>query len=156
MIQACGYHLKGATGPLSPLPTTMVVGSENTPLNAQVLQVLKDMETPVVNEKSLATLILNLSSENKSRRVLSVNSEGKAEEYELIYSFTYGVTDNKDKVIVNNQVIRRLMAIQFDSEQVNSIVSEAAALFLDMRQDAVQDLARRLQRFSEHKVDTTQ
>ncbi len=156
MLQACGYHLKGAMGPLSPLPPTMVVGSENTPLNSQMLQVLKDMETPIVNEKSLATLILNLSSESKARRVLSVNSEGKAEEYELNYSFTYSVTDNKNKILVSNQIIRRLLAIQFNSEQVNSIVSEAEQLFQDMRQAAVQDLARRLQRFSDNRVDTQQ
>ncbi len=156
MLQACGYRLKGSAGPLSSLPPTLVRGDESSALNNQVRQILRDMKTPVVDDVSQAVLVINLSPEKKERRVLSVNASGRAEEYELIYSFIYGVTDPKGKVLVNEQVIRQVLAIQFDETQVNSIVSESEQLFNDMRRSAVRDLARRLQKFSDMRGEAGQ
>ncbi|HFD92114.1 MAG TPA: hypothetical protein ENJ22_02355 [Gammaproteobacteria bacterium] len=149
ILQGCGYHLKGSTQTLSSLPPTLVKGDESTALNGEVRQVLRNMKTPVVDDVSQAVLVINLSPEKKERRILSVNASGRAEEYELIYSFVYDVTDAKGKVLVNSQVIRQILAIQFDETQVNSIVSESEQLYDDMRRSAVRDLARRLQKFSD-------
>ena len=146
--QGCGYHLRGSTGPLASLPPTLVKGDESTALNDEVRQVLRDMKTPVVDGIEQAALVVSLSSEKKQRRVLSVNASGRAEEYELIYSFVYGVADAKGKTLVSNQTIQQVLAIQFDETQVNSIVSESEQLYDDMRRSAVRDLARRLQKFN--------
>lgn len=144
LLAGCGYHLRGSQEKMAALPPVHVGGDQSVPLYGALRQSLQDSGTPLVAEEE-AQLLLNLLSENRDRRVLSVSGAAKVQEYELIYSATFELTDRAGKPLLPRQTIRKVRDVRFDETAVNSLVSESRQLYNDMRAEVVRAIMRRVQ-----------
>ena len=90
LLSACGFHLRGSVTEGVQLPPTYLTGTAG-PLLQEVRYYLVVSKVPVVKNQKEAQLVIDLISEDVQRRVLSVGSTGKVEEYEVSYAATYAV-----------------------------------------------------------------
>lgn len=144
LLVGCGYHLRGSQGTMTALPPIHLSGDQSTPLYGALRQSLQDVGTPLVAREQ-ARLVLNLLGEKRDRRVLSVSGAAKVQEYELIYSVAFELTDRSGKPLLARQTIRKVRDVRFDETAVNSLVSESEQLYGDMRAAVVREIMRRLQ-----------
>lgn len=102
-LAACGFHLRGSpelTGGNAALPaemavTTIEAASQTSELVRQLKRALRSVDIVVAEEDLPQAAVLSLR-EGLDRRVLSVDSEGRAVEYELNYTVSFDV--NRDDI----------------------------------------------------------
>jgi LPS-assembly lipoprotein len=145
-VAGCGFHLRGATMGDLEMPVTAIqnngVGNN---FAADLRRSLRSAGTEVVDDSDAAQVILTLSNEQRSRRVLSVGSTGKVQEYELFYSITFTASDHDGNTLLPVQSIKRVRSYSFDENDVLAKQSEENLLYRDMRRDAIAEILRRLQ-----------
>ena len=80
-----------------------------------------------------------------SHVILSLGAGGRVREFQLRYRVQYRLTDEKNREHIPMTEIVLKRDYSFNDEQALSKESEEALLYRDMRNDAVQQLVRRLQ-----------
>jgi len=145
LLSACGFHLKGMGGSTRPLPFSSVYVEDGSSKLGPILH-----ETLARNEKLVllsspkqAEAVISVLGENQSKEVSTINSGGKVNEYLLSYSATVrtvlgGVPVEPDMDIK----VRRYM--NYSDSDVLGKEQEEALLWNDIRQDAAEQLVRRL------------
>ena len=149
LITSCGFHLRGSQDFSKILPEVNVSGvNKYSDLGRELLRFLAAANVNVFDESSI---ILNITKDTFSKRVLSVDSAGRANQYELRYdvSFTLVKTakNEKDKKIVDlmpAQNISEKREYLFDANLILATQDEENRLKKDMRQSAILQLMRRL------------
>ena len=150
-LSGCGWRLRGSSTldvSLPPLQLQFQQGSAE--LRRELGQAL---ESSGVSVTETADLVLVIHSESQGRRVLSVNSSGKVNEYELQYELLFSVRDGEE-VRISNQRIRQQRDYQFDEAAVLAKSEEERRLFEFMRRMSIQSLMRRLQSVATMKAET--
>jgi LPS-assembly lipoprotein len=144
VVQAgCGWRVRGDAR----LPfKTLYVGFGSTSLLGNELKrnLRAASNTELVEEPTQAEAILQSLGETREKRVLSVNSAGRAREYTLISSVAFRVYDNKGQEFLPATTITLSRDISFNDGQVLAKESEEALLFREMQTDLVQQMLRRL------------
>jgi LPS-assembly lipoprotein len=84
-------------------------------------------------------------SELQEKQILSLGGGGRVSEYQLRYRVSFRLTDNKNREHIPATEILLKRDYSFTDEQALSKESEEALLYRDMRNDAVQQMVRRLQ-----------
>ena len=126
------------------LPPTYLAGQAG-PLQREVRYYLGLSEVPLTEQQKDAKLIIDLIGENVQRRVLSVGSTGKVEEYEVAYSATYSVARASGGVLIPQETLAQQRDYSFDDSQVLAKDVEQDRLVQDMRRSVVAQMMRRLQ-----------
>jgi len=90
-------------------------------------------------------LVIDLLGENIQRRVLSVGSTGKVEEYEVHYSAGYSVRRADGTMVIPNETLDQQRNYTFSEEEVLAKDTEQERLIQDMRRAVVRQMMRRLQ-----------
>ena len=93
---------------------------------------------------------LTLLTEGKSRRVLTVDGDGRAREYLLTYTINFTVntdrfTKKESKEIKESISLTR--SLLFDTEAVLAVTNESEILYKDMRRNAARLILLKLQAF---------
>ncbi len=106
LSSGCGFHLRGAT----PLPAQMAVTyiqgkSPFDPLNNEFRSALEGRGAQVTAERELATAILRILANRTSTEVLTVDSAGKAEEYEIRQTIRFDVITADSQILVVEQTL---------------------------------------------------
>ena len=147
LISACGYHLRGSFQ-LPPQMAVTVIKANN--MNGELARGLKrSLETSgifVVDESvyKQTAAILHIVDERHSKRVLSVDVNGRVREYALHYQL--GIELNgPDGLFVPRQSIEMSRDFIFDPEDVLGKSDEEADLLRDMQHDMVRLIMLRLQ-----------
>jgi LPS-assembly lipoprotein len=145
-LVACGFHLRGPIELPPALKETRIKGvAEFAPLSLELKKVLTNAGAKVLPASSKSSLsTITISSELYERRVLSVDSQGRAAEYGLIYSYYFEVSDDKGKVIVPSQKIELVRDYRFDPNSVLAKDTEEAKIRSDMINFSVRQLIRRV------------
>lgn len=143
---SCGFHLRGAYE----LPPEMAVtyvktSNSNSELVRNLKRTLGASDIRLVDSPRQAGAVLRVFGENHSRRVLSVDSRGRAREYELIYRVSFELTASGTDLHVEPQTLILEREFLFDPEDVLGKGREEATLISDMQQDVVRLLMLRLQ-----------
>ena len=81
---------------------------------------------------------------NRTKTILSLNKNGRVQEYQLGYSINFRVLDKAGNQLLAPTTISLVRPITFDESQVVAKETEEAALYRDMRNDLVQQIMRRL------------
>jgi len=142
-IASCGFHLKGNHEAANKLPPLYLSGYDL----AQVEVIDKEMRqagVTVVGERNRAKLILTLISESRDRRVLSVNTAGKAQEYELQFRLRFKVEDQIGAVKLAEQEVKLVRDFVFSSDDILAKESEAEGLYRVMTREAAHLILARL------------
>ena len=144
LLNACGFHLRGSETSRVQLPPTYLDGTTG-PLQREVRHYLSVSGVSVVAEQKDAQLLINLIGENVQRRVLSVGSTGKVEEYEVRYTANYAVESSKGESVIPKESLSEQRSYSFNEADVLAKDVEQERLVQDMRRDVVRRMMLRLQ-----------
>ena len=144
LVAACGFQLRGT----APLPFTSLY--VQAPMTSQLAVQLKravraSNGTRVAETAGEAQVILQIMSELQEKQILSLSGGGRVSEYQLRYRVAFRLTDAKNREHIPASEILMKRDFSFNDEQVLAKEAEEAQLYRDMRNDAVQQLVRRLQ-----------
>lgn len=146
---SCGFHLRGSQDFSTILPEVQLQGeSQHSDLGRELIHSLTAAKVNVVDESDT---VLIISRNALSKRVLSIDTAGRANQYELNYQLTFSLVkkvqvDDKPKLIelIPTQSISEKREYLFDANLVLAKADEENQLTDDMRQKALLQLMRRL------------
>lgn len=159
---SCGFHLRGIEDLSSILPELHIQGvSIHSEFGRELKRGLSAAKINVLEESDV---VLEISRNEFSKRVLSLDASGRANQYELNYIISFKVTkksENKNSAAVTQSgkpdntpaVITSLIPQQsinarreffYDANLVLAKADEENRLAADMRQTMAQQLIRRL------------
>ena len=149
LLSACGFHLRGSNGSFMLPFATMYIGlPETSPLAIDLKRYIRAIgSTEVVDTKDGADAILDVLTDperNRTKTILSLNSNGRVSEYQLGYSINFRVLDKAGNQLLAPTTISLNRPITFNESQVLAKETEEAQLYRDMRNDMVQQIMRRL------------
>jgi LPS-assembly lipoprotein len=141
VLSACGFQLRGQQDyafkrlAINGGPPQMVGRLERMIQGGSDTVVVKAFEKPD------ATLRL---SEGQGLRTLSLNAQGVVQEYELVYSVNYSLVGADGTLLIPPSVIALNRSMTYSDQYTLAKSQEATLLYNDMRNDAVDQLTRRL------------
>ncbi|NVI85314.1 LPS assembly lipoprotein LptE [Janthinobacterium sp. BJB401] len=149
LLSACGFHLRGSNGSFMLPFATMYIGLPDTsPLAIGLKRYIRAIgSTEVVSTKDGADAVLEVLNDperNRTKTILSLNKNGRVQEYQLGYLINFRVLDKEGNQLLAPTTISLVRPITFDESQVLAKETEEAALYRDMRNDLVQQIMRRL------------
>jgi len=144
LLSACGFHLRESVLLPENLQATAVQGvSEYSNLDLSLKRAFRQAGYPLTTPSN-ASAILVVTKNAVSRRVLSVNAAGVANEYELKYTLQLKLLDTDQKELVPPQTITVYRSYHYDPDIVLSKAAEEERLQKDMTDYAVKQLIRRI------------
>lgn len=102
-LAGCDFHLRSEESlrlpsRLSPMQITGIRGSD--PLSSELKAALAEAGVTVTDSKEVAQSFLVLSDREARRRVLAVNSVGRAIEYEIVEEVAFELLDHDRNVLL--------------------------------------------------------
>lgn len=144
LLAACGFQLKG----VSPLPFNTIYTNiaENSAFGAGMRRAIiaSSPNTRFVSEPTGAQAKLIELANNQSLRELSIDAQGRVEEYELNLEFVFQLTDAKGRLILPPTTLRSTREIPYDDSVVQAKQGEITTVFQQMQQSLVDRVVRRL------------
>ncbi len=146
ILPACGFHLAGSGGGyVSNLANASVQGvASSGELVRFIEEDLRLRRIDVVGIDQAAALV-NILSEKTEKIVLSVDSDGKAREFELILHVTFDTKRPDNSYLLREKSIRFSRDFIFDKRDLLGADEEEQKLFSEMRRDAAKFIVYRLQ-----------
>ena len=147
---SCGFHLRGNVAlPDFITPVLLELNGNDDDLRRELEKSLTASgEQDIASSLWDAKTVLSISSVRKKRRVISVDSRGRAREYELNYQFNYilkKVSESNQPVnIIKTNTIKLQRDVLFDPDNVLASGHDENVMYADMRKDAAQLLLRQL------------
>ncbi|MDH5601416.1 MAG: LPS assembly lipoprotein LptE [Gammaproteobacteria bacterium] len=160
ILSGCGFHLRGSQDLSAVLPEVQLSGvNQHSELGRDLIRALTNSKVTVVDESSM---VLTVRKNSTTKRVLSVDSAGRANQYELNYQLGFTLQkkmqaeDDKQKLVdlVAPQTISEKREYLFDANLLLAKTAEETKLNNEMRQAAILQLLRRLM-FSLKSKDKT-
>lgn len=149
-MSGCGWRLRGSANVELELPSVFLqYQSVSGVLQRELNKAFTNSGVQLVGAEA-AGIKLIVHRDSQTRRVLSVGTAGKVNEYELRYDLEFTIRDKEDTLLVKD-VISQQRDYTFDDSVVLAKNDEERQLYDFMRRTAVQSLLRRLQ-----SVATTQ
>ncbi len=146
LLQGCGFHLRGAVLLPEEMAATWVAGNGvSTELLQSVRDAIGNSNGGVASSESAASAVLVLSGESFSRRVATVGSDGKVNEYQLSYSLNWTLRSKSGQTLREGTVKQR-ENYQYSSSEVLGKSAEEQYLRGEMVKAAVRDLMRMLRK----------
>jgi LPS-assembly lipoprotein len=145
LLAGCGFRLRGSIDLPPELTQVAVEGIRtNSELGIAVRNGFARAGGEVVTSGTSARSVLVISQDSTSRRVLSVDSIGQANEYEVAYTLGFRLDDpdGANRVVQQSVSLRR--QYRYDPNLTLAKADEEARLVREMRQDAVRQMMRRL------------
>ncbi len=142
LLAGCGFQLRGRAQ--LPFESLHIPGS--TPLVVELRRnVLAASSTRLVDSPAAAQAVLGLTQETRDKIILSFNSAGRVQEYQLRYRVGFRVADPKSgKVFLPTNEIQLTRDVTYNDAQVLAKETEEALLYRDMQNDMVQQILRRM------------
>jgi LPS-assembly lipoprotein len=146
MLTACGFHMRGSSDhDRLPFKTILVVIPDASTFGVELKRNLRASgDTVVVSDPKEAQVIMDVMLEKKTKAILSLNVQGRAREYSLIYDLRFRVRNNKGKELLAPTVISLKRTLIFSESHALARESEEDMLYRDMQTDLVQQVMRRL------------
>ena len=144
-VSACGFQLRGSGQSTLPFGTMYVTQPALSPLGAELRRYLRASgNTRLVEDPQEAQAILDVLAESRERGVLSLNSQGRIRELNLIYRVRFRVRTPAGAELLAPTEVALTRDISFNESQVLAKEREEEILYRDMQSDAVQQILRRL------------
>ncbi|MBI1194815.1 MAG: hypothetical protein GC138_03080 [Gammaproteobacteria bacterium] len=142
-LSGCGFHLRGSQLGVQSLPPLYIKGEDLKGVDV-IYRVMRQAGVSVVGRGEEGALVLHLISEKRERRVLSVNTAGKVQEYELHYEVVFAVEDKDGKVLMPEQRISLIRDFDYSGDDVLAKESEAEDLYRAMLEEAAGQIIMRM------------
>lgn len=144
LLPGCGFQLRGSV-PL-PFESIYVQAAPASRFATQLKRAVRSGSgTRIADQPAGAEVTLQILNELQEKQILSLSGGGRVSEYELRYRVSFRLTDTKNREHIPATEIVLKRDFSYSDDQALSKDSEEALLYRDMRNDAVQQLVRRLQ-----------
>jgi LPS-assembly lipoprotein len=140
-LSACGFQLRGQQD--YAFKRLAIAGGTPQMVARLERMVQGGSDTVIVKPWEKPDATLNLS-ENTGLATLSLNSQGVVQEYELVYNLNYSLYGADGTLLIPGSVIALNRAMTYSNQYTLAKSQEATLLYNDMRNDAVDQLTRRL------------
>ena len=151
-LTACGFHLRGSDMKditFSFKSLYLKVPGE-TPFVADLRNILVANKLVLAPTADQADLVLEVVSEQTLKQILSLDSSGRVQEYQLFYRVSLRAYDKTQTDWLPAEEISLSRNMTYDETQVLAKQQEEESLYKDMRNDAVMQAVRRLYRAKPH------
>lgn len=145
LLQACGFHLRGMYQLPSAMEQTYVSASQQTSLVDELTRRLEANKINVLSEPIDTASTLKIIQESRSKRIVSVDTRGRAREYTLVYQLTFSVRNTAQAFALDEQTLNIERDFLFDSEDVLGNSRGEEELYENMQSDLVRLLMLKLQ-----------
>jgi LPS-assembly lipoprotein len=140
---ACGFQLRGQAK--LPFENLYVAIPDMSPLATELKRnIIAGTHTKLVRDPAEAQAILSVTSEERGKTILSLNTSGQVIEFRLLYRLSFRVHDAKGRDYLPQREIRLTRDVPFNNSRVLAQESEELLLYRDMQSDMVQQILRRL------------
>jgi LPS-assembly lipoprotein len=144
-LMGCGFHLRGAVDISDSLKTMRIEGvGLQRDIGLYLKRGLISNGIIVVEGESTDAAVLKVIENKFDRRVLSVGSNAKVNEYELHGAIVFMVIGADGSVLAEQQQVQAQRDYQFDEDEVLGRESEETLLRDQLNQQLVQSILRRL------------
>ncbi|MDY0271704.1 MAG: LPS assembly lipoprotein LptE [Advenella sp.] len=144
LIAGCGFKMRGPT----PLPFTTLYTNipQNSAFGARVWRAIQANSpgTTVTEDAALAEAKLIQEGFNRSRREVSLDAQGKVEEYELNLTLTFTMTDSRGNELIPTSRISATRQLPYDEDDSAAKQEEMALMYEDMEKSIADRLIRRI------------
>lgn len=157
LLGSCGFRLRGDVEVPPQLQNVAITGvAQYADLYQELKRVLQRSGSEVSTNRSLAKAVIVISAAETRKRVLSVDTQGRAAEYELNYRFFFSVVENtsnteidaqqpgQEKILVPQQKLELTRDFRFDPNNVLATDAEEKQIRLELVQFAVRQMMRRI------------
>lgn len=138
VLAACGFRLKG----VAPLPFSTVYTNidGNSAFGAHLRRSLQASSPGLrlVDDPLRAQVHLTQLASNQNLRDVSLDAQGRVEEYELTLEFVFQVTDTQGRSILQPTTLRTTRELPYDDTIVQAKQGEIEVTFESMRQSLVE------------------
>lgn len=150
LLNACGFQLRGAYQLPAVMQQTYIdAASVNADLVRSLSIALRASEIQLLDAPSSDAAQLKLFKEVRSKRVVSVDSRGRAREYTLSYAISFSLNGPQpvtgDVFRIEQQDLQIDRDFLFDPEDVLGNARGESQLYEEMREDLVRLILLRLQ-----------
>ena len=144
MLGACGFALRGTTElPFSSIHVNLPANSQ---FGAQMRRQIRAASptTTVVEDASTAEARLQVLENVRSRSEVSLNAQGRVQEYELQLRLTFQVIDAQANLLVPPTTLTAVRTLPYDDNVAQAKESEAEALYQSMQDGLAQRILHQL------------
>ncbi len=142
LLSACGYHLRGAFQLPENMKKVYVEGGSES-LREQFRQVIKASSAQLASSREGAAIVIKIFDEDFNRRVLSLSTRGKSNEFELVYRLDYELANAGDALLTERQPVEIRREYYNDQQFVIAKDNEEAMIRSEMYQQAVHTIVNR-------------
>jgi LPS-assembly lipoprotein len=142
-LSACGYHLRGDID----LPKGMeniYMASASSTLQQEMKKALKSSQGKLVSTEAEAGLIIKFASEEMTSQVTSLNTAGRANEFQLIYRLAFSLYEPSGKPLLTEQNINIKREYFNDQTDILGKSNEEKVIRTEMYQQAVNSIMSRI------------
>lgn len=145
LLTACGFHLHGQVG--MPFQSIYLTAPNlNSPFVNELRRNLVANKVALANGAEPSDVVLNIVSENTEKQVLSLGSDGRVNEYRLIYRVSLRAYNQQQQEWIPSEDMSLRRDFSYDDTQILAKEAEETLLYQSMRTDMVQQIVRRLSR----------
>ncbi len=145
LLAGCGFHVRGNYQ----LPDTIGAVFIDVPgydydLRHRLQQALTSRGVTLVDDAADADSVLQITRPRFATRVLSVGTDARVREHELRYTLGFELRRRDGKYLVPPQSVELLRDVTYDETNILGSQSEQSAGRLELQDQAVQQIVRRL------------
>lgn len=145
-LAGCGWRLRGAVEVPPALQQSCITGvAAFSELGVELRSTLKRAGATVLDKCDNADAQLQITRDQMRKRVLSVDSAGRAAEFELNYEVSFTVIDKQGAVLVASQSVELNRDYRFDPDNVLAKGEEEKRLRAEMVSFAVRQIMQRIE-----------
>lgn len=143
-LAACGFKLRGA----SPLPFNSLYTniSSQSAFGIQIIRGIRanSPHTAIVNDPNEAEVRLIQISSRRTRKEMSLDVNGKVEEYELGLYISFTLVDNEGNALLEPTTLSNLRLLPYDENDSAAKAAEMEQLYADMERHIANAMLQRI------------
>lgn len=150
-LSACGYQLRGNVE----LPQGMeniYVEAASSPLQQEIKKALRSSQGKLVSSPAEAGTVIKFAKEEMGSRVMSINTAGRANQFQLSYQLNFSIFEPSGKVLLADQNINIKRDYFNDQTDILGKSNEEGVIRTEMYQQAVSSIMSRINLAMENKA----
>lgn len=143
LLTACGYHLRGDIELPQGLES-IYLESASGMLQQEMKNAFKSSTVKITDSAANAGVIIKFSGENMVTQVMSLNTAGRANQFQLIYQLSFFIYEPSGKLLLADQKINVKRSYFNDQTAVLGKNNEENIIRTEMYQQAVNSIISRV------------
>lgn len=145
LVGACGFHPRGGFAPLADPGRLFLDADRELSIEEPLREALADRSLVLVDDRDAADVVLRVTGERQTQRIVSVRSTGRVSEYELGHAVSMLIRrgDDEPDAAARPDRVEVVREYTYDESRVLGKENEARILRLEMRDALVRQIVLR-------------